>query len=191
MKNLFFSLITLVFLVSCNENDPLTSAEQDIKTFSQQLAGAWVLESTTIVPVAKSSAESIAIGNAYACTKLASNFEQKDVVNEFEISFENNVLRVFKTYTCSLPPEELSWVLDPDPVVDEQRNWMTGKVFTIREVNEAAIQAEYSVLFFNLDHGSPAGQPATAETTNKLILDVEFDIKESSDCFRLNLTKVR
>lgn len=190
MKNLFLFSLLLVFLVSCNEDDALTSAEMDIKTFSQQLAGVWVLETTTIVPVAKSAAECITIGSAYACNKLAGNFEQNDVVNEFEITFENNTLKVYKTYTCSLPPEELSWVLAPESVVDEQRNWMTGKVFTIREVNEAAIQAEYSIEFFNLGNTSPTGQPATSETTNKLILDVEYDAKEASESFRLNLKKI-
>jgi hypothetical protein len=190
MKKLFLALISVFFLLSCDENENLSTAEQDALDFARQITGVWALETTTIVPVAKSAPESITIPSVTACSKLANDFENRDVVNEFEIRLENNVLKVFKRYTCSLPPEQLSWRIETENTVDFERNWMTGKVFTIKEINEASVQAIYSIIFFNLNNPSPDGKHADSRTSNKLWLDVKYDVKESSKDFRLELRKV-
>ena len=191
MRPLFFSLISLFFLAGCNESDELTTAEQDVKTFSTQIEGEWVLDNATIVPVNNPTPISVSTANSYACDKLAQGFQSKDVVSQFRISIQNNTVRVFKEYTCVLPPEELSWVIEPDNSITGQVNWMTGKNFKIKEVNEASTQATYKVIFFNLNNASPEGKPATTATSNQLWLDVTFDTKESSKSFKLQLKKVK
>ncbi len=181
----------LLLLAGCNEGEEVTETQKDIETFSRQLEGTWELEGTVIIPVHKSTSVRIAPINEFACNKLAADFEKKDVVSKYTITLENNVLKVMKFYTCLLPPEQLSWTIEPDVPSATTRNWMTGKNFSIKEVNEAAVQAVYSVLFFNLDNVSPTGLPATADTANKLWLDVVFDTKESSSSFRLEFKKVK
>ena len=189
MKPLFFGLLSLLWLTGCNESEEITPAEQDIKTFSTQLEGEWVLQSTTITPANNTNSVCISPANSYACDKLAQGFQSKDVVGTYKITIEKNTVKVFKQYTCSLPPEELSWVIEPDNSVDNQRNWMTGKNFTIKEINEANTEAIYSVIFFNLNNPSPDGKTATSATSNQLWLDVKFDAKESSKSFRLEFRK--
>jgi hypothetical protein len=55
-------------------------------------------------------------------------------------------------------------------------------------VNEAAVNAEYKLVFFNLEHCGPDGKPSTSGTRNKLSLEVTFDTKEEAT-YKLEFSK--
>lgn len=189
MKRTLFSLITLFAITACSDESPV--ALNDVDTFSRQLIGQWELEEVGITPVHTSKSVDIAPSKEYACNQLSTAFESKDVVSKFCIQFNNEILKVSKFYTCSLPPEQLSWKIKLDNTIDKNVNWISGKTFTINEVNEAQVQATYKLLFFNLDSYSPAGEAPTESTANQLWLDVKYDTKESSQSFILKLKKVK
>ncbi|MEO5980042.1 MAG: hypothetical protein ABIS36_09375 [Chryseolinea sp.] len=189
MKRTLFSLITLFALAACSDESPV--ALNDVDTFSRQLTGQWELEKVDITPVHTTKSVDIAPSKEYACNQLSTAFESRDVVSKFCIRFNDGIIKVSKFYTCSLPPEQLSWKVKLDNTVDKNVNWMSGKTFTINEVNEASVQATYKLLFFNLEGDSPNGEKATQRTANQLWLDVKYDTKESSQSFILKLKKVK
>lgn len=173
-------------LIRCSD-DPISPAEQDIANFSQQLQGTWTLDKVTV----NSAGGGVTISPVkdYACDKVTAAFQAKDVVNKYTITYVGKVVKVMKYYTCSLRPEELSWKIEVDDQPDGNNiNWMTGKSFNIKEINEGTLTGELKLLFFNLDNPSPDGKPATSATKNKLWLDVVYDTKEQSK-FRLEFSK--
>ncbi len=178
--------MALFCLSSCD--DGVTTPTDDVKTFTTQVEGQWLLSSVTITPKNQNSVSIAPIGS-YACNQIFMAFQAKDVVGKLTITIDHNVVRVYKEYTCSLPPEQLSWIIEPDQSVDDNINWMTGKNFSIEEINEGTVAAQYTMLFFNLDHPDLEGKKATADRTNQLWLQVVFDEKESSDDFVLKFTK--
>lgn len=182
-------VMAIVFgFTRCND-DSLTPAEQDIAAFSQQLQGRWSLDKVTVNPE-QSSSVTIAPVREYACDKVSKTFQTKDVVNKYTITYVDKVLHVTKQYTCRLAPEQLSWRIElAEQADDKSTNWMSGKNFKIREVNEGTLVSEFRLLFFNLDNCSPDGSPATAATKNKLWLEVEYDTREHAT-FRLEFSKV-
>lgn len=173
--------------LACCEDDAITPAEQEIATFSQQLQGTWILDKVT-----KNGPDNglvtIAPVREFACDKVSSAFDAKDVVNKYTINYSDKVLHVKKQYTCRLAPEELSWKIDLDSSDDDSGNWMSGKNFNIREINEGAMVGEFKLLFFNLNNCGPDGKPATSSTKNKLIIEVKFDTKEKAT-YRLEFSK--
>jgi len=186
IRHAFIALAALAWLTSC-QDDSLTPAEQDVATFAQQLQGSWRLDKVT---VNKTSSHIVTIApvREFACDKVASAFQAKDVVNQYTITYSDKVLHVKKHYTCRLAPEELSWQISRSEEAGENINWMTGKSFSIKEVSEATVNAEFKLAFFNLDHCSPDGKPSTSGTQNKLSLEVTFDTKEPAT-FRLEFSK--
>lgn len=178
---------TVVLLASCND-DSLTPAQQDVAKFSQQLQGTWTLDKV-VLESGPSGSVTIAPVKEFACDKLKTTFQAKDVVNKYTISYSGNVVHVMKHYTCKLAPEALSWKIELDEQPGgEAINWMTGKNFTIKEINEGTMTGELKLSFFNLDNCSPDGDPATSATKNKLWLDVVFDTKEKAT-FHLEFSK--
>ena len=189
LKRWFIALSTIVAFARCDDNS-LSPAEQDVATFSQQLHGSWTLDKVTINPEHTGSVV-IAPVKDYACDKLSTAFQAKDVVNKYSITYSDRVLHVMKHYTCRLAPEELSWRVEPELQADGKAiNWMTGKNFKIKEINEGVLTSELRLVFFNLDNCAPDGDPATAATKNKLWLEVEFDTKEKAT-FRLEFSKAK
>ncbi|HTE31363.1 MAG TPA: hypothetical protein VK666_13375 [Chryseolinea sp.] len=188
MKPLFFAWVALFCISSCS--DEITTPTDDVNTFSKQIEGKWILSAVSITPKSKNTAITIAPINNYACNQISSTFQAKDVVSQLTITLESNMIKVFKEYTCSLPPEQLSWLVEPDNSIDDNINWMTGKNFTLKEINEGTVAAQYTMLFFNLDHCDLEGKKATADRTNQLWLEVAFDEKENSDDFVLKFNKV-
>lgn len=186
LSKLAVVLASLICFVSCDDN-ATSPGEQDIATFSKQLQGTWTLDKVTVRPDEPGSVV-IAPVREFACDKLSKVFSAKDVVNKYSISYSNKTLSVKKHYTCRLAPEELNWRITPGDVSGESINWMTGKNFMIKEIREAALTAEYKLLFFNLDNCGPDGKPASASTRNKLWLEVSFDTKEEAT-FRLEFSK--
>jgi len=170
--------VTLFCFASCGDNS-LSPAEQDIAVFSQQLQGSWSLDKVTVNPE-QSTSVTIAPVKEFACDKVAKTFLTKDVVNKYSIRYTDDVLHVVKQYTCRLAPEALSWRIElADQAVDESTNWMTGKNFKIKEINEGTLTGEFKLLFFNLDNCSPDGKAATNATKNKLRLEFQ-DEKEQA-----------
>ena len=188
IKHVLIAMIALVWFASC-QDDSITPAEQDVATFSQQLQGTWQLDKVTVNETS-SQAVTIAPVREFACDKLSTTFQAKDVVNQYTITYSDKVLHVKKQYTCRLAPEELSWKIARTDESGEHVNWMTGKTFSIKEVNEATVNAEYKLSFFNLDHCGPDGKPSTAQTKNKLSLLVTYDTKEQAT-FRLEFSKTK
>ena len=177
---------TLFCFASCDDNS-LSPAEQDIAVFSQQLQGSWSLDKVTVNPELSTSV-TIAPVKEFACDKVAKTFLTKDVVNKYSIRYTDNVLHVVKQYTCRLAPEALSWRIElADQAVDESTNWMTGKNFKIKEINEGTLTGEFKLLFFNLDNCSPDGKAATNATKNKLRL--EFQDEKEQATVRLEFSK--
>ena len=175
-----------MFLLSCND-DSLTPAEQEVATFSQQLQGTWTLDK--VIVGSGNAGVTIAPVKEFACDKLSTAFQAKDVVNKYTISYTDKVVHVMKHYTCKLAPEELSWRIELDEQSGgETVNWMSGKNFKIKEINEGTLTGELKLLFFNLDNCSPDGKPATTATKNKLWLEVVFDTKEKAT-FHLEFSK--
>lgn len=172
---------------SC-EDESLSPAEKEVATFARQLHGTWMLDKVTYN---KSTSQTVTIApvREFACDKVSTTFKSKDVVNQYEISYTDKVVHVKKRYTCRLAPEELSWQIQLCDASDDSENWMSGKNFTIREVNEASVNAEFKLLFFNLANTSPDGKPATSATKNKLRLEVTHDNKEESS-YTLEFSKV-
>jgi hypothetical protein len=188
MKRLLIVMATLTCLASCD--DGTASTDNDVAAFSQQLQGTWTLDKVTVNPN-QTGSTTIAPVKEYACDKLSAVFKAKDVVNKYEITYSDRVVRVMKYYTCTLAPEELSWRIEPDALASTNTsNWMTGKNFSIKEINEATLTSKLKLLFFNLDNHSPDGKPCTSSTRNKLILEVEFDTKEAAT-FRLEFSKTK
>jgi hypothetical protein len=176
----------VLWLASCDDNS-LSPAEQDIAVFSQQLQGNWYLDKVT-VDREQSASVTIAPVREYACDKVAKTFQTKDVVNKYSIRYTDNALHVMKQYTCRLAPEELSWRIElAEEAIDESTNWMTGKNFKIKEINEGTLTGEFKLLFFNLDNCAPDGKPATASTKNKLWLEVHDDNEQAT--VRLEFSK--
>jgi hypothetical protein len=186
--NKWLFLSAIVFWLAGCQDDSLSPAEQSIAVFSQQLQGNWTLDKVTVNPE-QSKSTTIAPVREFACDKVSQLFQTKDVVNQYSITYTDKVLHVMKRYTCRLAPEELSWRIElAEQPEAPSTNWMTGKNFKIKEINEGVLNGEFKLLFFNLDHCAPDGKPATAATKNKLWLEVEFDEKESST-FRLEFSK--
>jgi len=186
LKHLAVMLIFLWLLTGCDDN-ALSPAEQDVATFSQQLQGTWSLDKVTVTSTS-SQIVTIAPVKEFACDKLSSAFQAKDVVNQYTITYKDKVIHVKKRYTCRLAPEELSWKIARTDESGSAVNWMSGKSFSIKEVNEAAVNAEFKLAFFNLENCGPDGKASTSATRNKLSLEVTFDTKESSS-FRLDFSK--
>lgn len=180
-------VVMVTCFASCEDNS-LTPAEQEVAAFSQQLHGTWMLDKVTVNQSA-SQTMTIAPVREFACDKVSAAFKSKDVVNQYEISYADKVVHVMKRYTCRLAPEELSWQIQLCDDSDESENWMSGKNFVIREVNEASVNAEFKLLFFNLNNTSPDGKAATSATRNKLRIEVTHDIKEGSN-YTLEFSKV-
>jgi len=181
-------MATVTCLVSCD--DGTASTDNDVAVFSQQLQGTWTLDKVTVNPN-QAGSTIIAPVKQYACDRLSSVFQAKDVVNKYEITYSDRVVRVMKHYTCKLAPEELSWRIEPDALAStNSSNWMTGKNFSIKEINEATLTSKLKLVFFNLDNHSPDGEPCTSSTRNKLTLEVEFDTKEAAT-FRLEFSKTK
>ena len=186
LRTRLIAAATILCFASCDDNS-LSPAEQDIAVFSQQLQGNWYLDKVT-VNREQSSSVTIAPVKEFACDKVAKTFQTKDVVNKYSIRYTNDVVHVIKQYTCRLAPEELSWQIElADHAIDESTNWMTGKNFKIKEINEGALNSEFKLLFFNLDNCSPDGKPATASTRNKLWL--EFNDEKEQATVRLEFSK--
>lgn len=187
-RSFFLALAACGVLVSCDDNS-ITPAEQEIAAFSQQLQGTWILDKVTKYG-SDNAVVTIAPVREYACDKVSNAFDAKDVVNKYTINYSDKVVHVKKQYTCRLAPEELSWKIDLDNSNEDEGNWMSGKNFSIKEINEATMVGEFKLIFFNLDNCDPNGKPATSSTKNKLILDVSFDQKEKST-FRLEFSKTK
>ena len=186
MKRMLIVMATLTCFTSCDDGSSTT--DNDVAAFSQQLQGTWTLDKVTVNPD-QSGSVIIAPVKEYACDKLSSAFKAKDVVNKYEITYSDRVVHVMKHYTCRLAPEELSWRIEANEKASTNTsNWMSGKNFTIKEINEATLTSTLKLVFFNLENKSPDGKPCTSSTKNKLWLDVEFDTKESST-FRLEFSK--
>lgn len=181
-------VVMVTSFASCEDN-ALTPAEQEVATFSQQLQGTWLLDKVTVSP-STSQTVTIAPVREFACDKVSAAFKSKDVVNQYEISYSDKVVHVKKRYTCRLAPEELSWQIQLCDESDDSENWMSGKNFIIREVNEASVNAEFKLLFFNLTNTSPDGKAATSSTRNKLRIEVTHDTKEESN-YTLEFSKVQ
>ncbi|MGC3948702.1 MAG: hypothetical protein QM762_30080 [Chryseolinea sp.] len=187
LKVLLIPAATSLLTISCSD-DSLSPAEQDVARFSQQLQGTWTLDKVT-VESGKSGGVVIAPVKEFACDKLSSAFQAKDVVNKYAITYSDKVVHVMKYYTCRLAPEELSWQIEPaEESSSESINWMSGKSFKIKEINEGTLTGELKLLFFNLDNCAPDGKPATPATKNKLSVQVVFDTKEQST-FNLEFSK--
>ncbi|MEJ1237773.1 hypothetical protein WBG78_06585 [Chryseolinea sp. T2] len=184
----WLALTLLAALFSGCSDDSLSPAEQDIANFSQQLQGTWTLDKVS-VQSGKSNGVIVAPVKEYACDKLSNVFQAKDVVNKYTISYDKKVVHVMKHYTCKLAPEELSWKIElGEQTGAESINWMSGKNFKIKEINEGSLSGELRLLFFNLDNCGPDGKPATSATKNKLRLEVVFDTKEEAT-FSLEFSK--
>ncbi|HTF20039.1 MAG TPA: hypothetical protein VK658_18325 [Chryseolinea sp.] len=187
LKKWTIVIATVLCFAGCEDNS-LTPAEQDIAAFSQQLQGNWTLDKVTI-NAEPSGTVTIAPVREFACDKVSKAFQTKDVVNKYAITYSDKVLHVMKQYTCRLAPEELSWRIElAEQAIDESTNWMTGKNFKIKEINEGTVTGEFRLLFFNLDNCSPDGKAATSAMKNKLWLEVEYDTKEQAT-FRLEFSK--
>lgn len=187
LKRCLIAIATLTCFARCAD-DALSPAEQDVAAFSQQLQGNWTLDKVTLYPD-QSSPIAIAPVKEYACDKLSTTFQAKDVVNKYAITYSDNVVKVMKHYTCRLAPEEISWRIELQEQADAaSANWMSGKNFKIKEINEGTLTSELKLVFFNLDNCSPDGKPATTATKNKLWLEVEFDNKEAAT-YRLEFSK--
>jgi len=185
MKRLLFFGIASFLFAACNDDMPAPSA--DIATFTNEIEGQWVSSEISIVPVAKKQSVSIFPLNNYSCNLISSSFQKKDVVSKFTVAVKGTFICVTKTYTCSLPPEHISWVIEPSTSHVATDDPMVGKDFVIKEINEGVVQASYKVLFFNYD----PSEKATPSNANQLWLEVTYDSKEASSVFLVKLKKVK
>lgn len=186
IARIVMAVIIVAGFSRCEDNG-LTPAEKEVATFSQQLQGDWVLDKVTAQTRA-GGVVTISPVRDYSCDRLSAVFESRDVVSRYSFSYSDRVLHVQKKYTCRLAPEQLAWQIELSDEPAQHLNWMTGKSFLIREVNEGVVSAEFTLAFFNLTNRSPEGQPATSATRNKLFLDVVYDIREGTS-FRLEFAK--
>jgi len=185
MKRLFLIVFASFSLAACNDDAPVP--DPDILAFTEALQGQWASSEISIVPVAKKQSVSIFPSNNYACDQISSSFQKKDVVSQFTIAVKGSYICVAKTYTCSLGPEQISWLIEPGKSSVDNDNSMVGKDFVIKEINEGAVQAKYNVLYFNLDRAAKSKH----SHANQLWLEVTYDSKESSDAFIIKLKKVK
>ena len=167
-------ILAVLSLTSC-QDAPVSPEEQQIAAFSQQLDGEWVLDEIIISSPKTSGEVTIKPHRSSGCGELGRFFNRKDIVNSYKFQYTDKTLRVRKNYSCQVAPEELLWIMEVAPDTAEPANWMLGKNFTIKEVNEAMVNAKFDLLFFNLDHNAPNGKPAPASRKNTLWLNVIYD----------------
>ncbi|MEJ7644679.1 MAG: hypothetical protein WKF87_08785 [Chryseolinea sp.] len=184
MHRLLFFVVAPFLLAACNDEIPAPSA--DVASFVGQIEGQWVSSEISILPPStkKQNITIFPLAN-YSCNEIASVFKKKDVVSKFTIAVKGTYICVKKTYTCTLPPEQISWLIEPVDV--DERSTMMGKDFLITEINEGVVQAKYTVLFFNND---PSDKNATSNA-NELWLQVTHDSNDASDIFIVKLKKVQ